>query len=274
MTSQENTVAAHQESESHPWSIYIVKHPQRSESPWFAAAKRTAHKILADPGPDGPPYGPGPWEMHHRGSLWVRSAGSWRMYVARAGIEWSMQFCADPAKVDRLRQDALALVNAFPETLPALTKLGYPEADEILRDEIKDADGVERYTDSLFNSCVPLSRADHQGILPRAAGEHHYPWPVKSGDFIRYDDFKLWVTLPDGTHGAVTPLGRRGSGDGRVRLVYARHGTPEGNAIARAQRLHKAVVLPPDHPVARKAFAKQNGRRRQDGPRRSAKTTG
>lgn len=59
--------------------------------------------------------------MHHRGSLWVRSAGSWRMYVARAGIEWSLQFCADPAKVDRLRQDALTLVNAFPETLPALT---------------------------------------------------------------------------------------------------------------------------------------------------------
>ena len=214
------------------------------------------------------------YEDHHGGAIWVKDATGWMCVQLPLGIEWSAQFCADPAKVDRLRQDALTLVNAFPETLPALTKLGYPEAEEILTDEIKDADGVERYTDSLFNSCVPLSRADHQGILPRGAGEHHYPWPVKSGDFIRYDDFKLWVTLPDGTHGAVTPLGRRGSGDGRVRLVYARHGTPEGNAIARAQRLHKAVVLPPDHPVARKAFAKQNGRRRQDGPRRSAKTTG
>src|SRR5437867_1287494 len=47
----------------------------------------------------------------------------------------------------------------LPGNTPALTKLGYPEAEEILTDEIKDADGVERYTDSLFNSCVPLSRA-------------------------------------------------------------------------------------------------------------------
>jgi hypothetical protein len=253
------TGGVHVEAEDHPWSAYIADHPQRTESTWFAAAKRTVHKILADPGPDGLPYGSGPWEMHHGGSLWVRSDGGWRMYLARAGIEWSTQFCADPAKIDRLRRDALTLVSAFPDTLPALAELGYRGAEEILNEEITDADGVGRYTDSLFNSCVPLTRQDHQGVLPAAAGEHHYPWPVKSADFFRRDDFQLWVTLPDGTHGAVTPLAPRGSGDGRVRLVYARHGTPEGEAVVFAQRRHKAVILPSEHTLARQAYARQDG---------------
>lgn len=258
MTSGTSVAAAHKTPpEDYPWSVFVVDHPRRAESRWFAAAKRVARKILADQATDTAPYGPGPWEMHHGGSLWVCSAGSWRMYLARAGIEWSMQFCADPAKVERLRQDSLALVHAFPDTLPALAGLGYEEADAILSEPIKDADAVARYTDSLFNACVPLTRLDHQGVLPAGAGEHHYPWPVKAGDFIRYDDFELWVTMSDGTHGAVTPLAPRGSGDGRVRLLYARHGTPEGDAVAVAQREHKAIVLPPDHPLARQAYAKQ-----------------
>ena len=113
MAPRTGTSATHKlPTENYPWSQYIVDHPKRSDSPWFTAAERTAHKILAEPGPDGFPYGQGPWEMHHGGSLWVRSAGGWRMYLARAGIEWSLQFCADPAKVDRLRRDALALVQA------------------------------------------------------------------------------------------------------------------------------------------------------------------
>jgi uncharacterized protein len=103
--------------------------------------------------------------------------------------------------VDRLRQDALALVQAFPQTLPELTRLGYSEAADILSQPVDDAGKVARYTDSVFNACVPLTRDDHQGILPTAAGEHHYPRPAKSGDFIRFDDFQLWVTLPDGQAG-------------------------------------------------------------------------
>lgn len=236
-----------------------MDHPKRTDSKWFTAAKSTAKKILGTLGDRTLPYGPGPWEMHHGGSLWVHGDDGWRMYLARAGIEWSMQFCADPAKVDRLRQDALALVQAFPTTLPALTELGYQEATEILSTPIKDADGVARYTDSLFNSCVPLSRADHQGILPSAAGEHHYPLPVKAGDFIRYDDFRLWVTLDDGTHAAVTPLNPRNSGDGRVRVLFARHGTAAADVVELAQKKNKAIILPAEDPVARQAFSAQNG---------------
>ncbi|MFD8521220.1 DUF6424 family protein [Streptomyces capillispiralis] len=260
-------------SGNHPWRIRLVSHARRRESAYFRAAKKTAKKILAELGEEDLPYGPRPsasehWEMHHGGSLWVRTTSGWRLYRARVGIEWSMQFCADPARVDRLRRDAAELVAAFPFTLPALAALGYEEAEELLRTPITDADGVEAWTDSLFNACVPLSRGDHQGILPKVPGEHHYPWPVKSADYIRYDDFHLWVTLPDGTHGAVTPVDRRGSGDGHVRLVHVPEGSTAADTLARAQDHGEMAVLPPNSSAALQAFAAQiePGRRTASGP--------
>jgi hypothetical protein len=114
------------------------------------------------------------------------------------------------------------LVTAFPDTLDGL--------DGLTTWATSEPDGVEAWADSLFNACVPLSTADHSGVLPEAAGEHHYPWPVKSADYFRYDDFELRVRLPDDTDAAVTPVDRRGSGDGHVRVVHAWHGTPAGGA--------------------------------------------
>ncbi|MEU6669166.1 DUF6424 family protein [Streptomyces sp. NPDC046727] len=261
------------ESENHPWRIRLVEHPKRFESSFFKAAKRTAHRILDQMDDADLPYGPRPvepdhWEMHHGGSLWVMTRGGWRMYRARVGIEWSMQFCAEPSRVDRLRQDAAELVAGFPETLPALAELGYEEAEELLRTPIEDADGVEAWTDSLFNACVPMSHGNHQGILPKVPGEHHYPWPVKGADFFRYDDFQLWVTLPDGTHGAVTPVDRRGSGDGHVRLVLASEGSQAADTLAEAQEQGLMAVLPPNSSPALQAFAGQiePGQRSASGP--------
>jgi hypothetical protein len=266
------------ESENHPWKIRLVEHPKRFESAQFRAAKKTAHEILREMEDADLPYGPRPvdpgpngsehWEMHHGGSLWVKGSGGWRMYRARVGIEWSMQFCADPEKVDRLRQEAAELVDAFPLTLPALSELGYGRAEDLLRTPIKDADGVEAWTDSLFNSCVPLSHGNHQGILPSVPGEHHYPWPVKGADFVRYDDFQLWVTLPDGTHGAVAPVDRRGSGDGHVRLAFVPEGSEAAATVAEAQDLGLMAVLPANSSVALQAFAQQvpPGRRTASGP--------
>ena len=274
-TSAEPSDGTHRESESFPWEIRLVDHPPRSESGAFRAAKRAARRILAEIRTEDLPYGSGPWEMHHGGSIWVKGERGWRMYRARVGIEWSMQFCADPARVDRLRLDAAELVDAFPLTLPALNDLGYEHAEELLHNKVTDADGVGSWTDSLFNACVPLSHDNHQGILPSVPGEHHYPWPVKGADFIKYDDFQLWVTLPDGTHAAVTPLGRRDSGDGHLRLVYARHGSRAADAIAAAQASGRMATLPPDSDLALQAFKQQiePGRRTASGPRRSHLTT-
>jgi Family of unknown function (DUF6424) len=257
VTSGTDGRGTHVQQEDNPWAINIVNHPNRAESGWFRDAKRTARKILATLDASTYPYGPGPWEMHHGGSLWVLTDAGWRMYLARAAIEWSLQFCADPAKVDRLRRDAKGLVGAFPQTIAALEELGYTGARAILDEEITDADGVARFTDSLFNSCVPLTRADHQGVLPRAAGEHYYPIPIKDGDFIRYDDFKLWVTIEDGTHAAFAPVAPRGSGDGHAELLYARHGTAASEALSAAMKQHKSVIAPPNHRAARTAFKHQ-----------------
>ncbi|GGX11428.1 DUF6424 family protein [Streptomyces chartreusis] len=270
--------------ENHPWEIQVVKHPERTQSSQFRAAKATAKLILAElAAADAElPYGPGPWEMHHGGSLWVKTeegGGGWRMYRARVGIEWSAQFCADPEKVDRLRREAAELIAAFPLTLPALDELGYKRARKLLDTPIEDADGVEAWTDSLFNSCVPLTTPDHSGVLPEAAGEHHYPWPIKAADYFRYDDFQLWVTLPDGTNAGVTPVGRRGSGEGELRIVHARHGSAAGDAVAEAQRRHMMAVVPPDSPIALAAFEQQipRGAKTAAGPlhnRRRAATGG
>ncbi|MEU6604376.1 DUF6424 family protein [Streptomyces shenzhenensis] len=261
------------EAESHPWQIRLVEHPKRFESSYFRAAKKTARKILDEMSDAELPYGPRPagsehWEMHHGGSLWLRGERGWLMYRARVGIEWSMQFCAEPVKVDRLRQEAAELVDAFPLTLPALAELGYEEAEARLRTPIENADGVEAWTDSLFNACVPMSRGNHQGLLPKVPGEHHYPWPVKGADFVRYDDFELWVTLPDGTHGAVAPVDRRGSGDGHVRLVHVPEGSKAADTVAEAQEQGLMAVLPPNSSAALQAFAGQiaPGRRTATGP--------
>ena len=89
---------------------------------------------------------------------------------------------------------------------------------------------------------------------------------------IRVSTSAGWISTPPTLNGAcwklgkfsgaVTPLKPRGSGDARVRLLYARHGTPEGDAVALAQAKHKAVILPPDHPLAEQAYAKQVKRER------------
>lgn len=254
----------HQLREDEPFEVNIVDHPSRGgDSRWFRAAKQAAKKILAtlddSTYPYPQPHAPKSWEMHHGGSLWVLTDGGWVMYRARVPIEWCMQFCADPGKIDRLRREAKTLVDAFPKTIPALEKLGYRDAEAILNEEITDADGIERYTDSLFNSCVPLSYEDHQARLPKAAGEHHYPIPIKGADFFRHDDFVLWVTNPeDGTNAAVVPVARRGRGDWRVQLVHARHGTRAGDALDTAVAEDKALILPPDHPLAVEAFQHQS----------------
>ncbi|MCT9081830.1 DUF6424 family protein [Streptomyces fulvoviolaceus] len=260
-------------SGDHPWKIRLVEHPKRTTSSHFRAAKTVVKKILAEMDDADLPYGPRPtasegWQMHHGGSLWVKGQKGWRMYRARAGIEWSMQFCADPARVDRLRREAAELVEAFPLTLPGLVELGYEEAEALLRDKIRNADDVEAWTDSLFNACVPLSAGNHQGILPKVPGEHHYPWPIKGADFFRFEDFQLWVTLPDGSHGAVAPVDRRGSGDGHIRLLHVPEGSAAADTVAEAQDLQMMAVLPPNSSAALQAFAHQiePGQRTASGP--------
>jgi hypothetical protein len=200
-------------------------------------------------------------QAHHGGSLWVFDGNGWFLLLNAAGVEWSAQWSADPAKVDALRVNAQRLYARFPETLTELARLGYPEARDILEKPITDAAGVARWTDSLFNSCVMLSPQLHTGVVsernPAAGGWHHYPKSIWDIQLTKRDDFQLWVVDEEGKPAAVAPVAPAGSGDGRVQVLYATEGTVLHHAHQEAAAAGQPHVLEAGHPVAQAAFARQ-----------------
>lgn len=265
----------HTEHEDHPWTIQIPDHEKRTESDEYEAS-RAAMNAMAK-GVHDFEFGASPFEDHHGGGLWLKDDEGWFLVRNLVGIEWSAQFCADPAKVDQLRVNARRLYAGFPA---AVTALGIRE---LLDTPIVDAAGVTAWTDSICNASVPLPHALHVGVIPGAVtgGIHHYPSPIAEIELIKRDDFDLWVTAPDGTVAAVVPVAPRGSGDGRTRLLLAASSPPAGTATpldhiveptAAAQPAgygiasepsvgvagaEGAVILAADHPVSIKAFARQ-----------------
>jgi hypothetical protein len=266
----------HPEHEDFPWLIAVVDHPPRTESAAYARSRDLMRKIVSattDWILAGPSY-----QDHHGGSVWVKDTHGWLCMQLPLGIEWSAQFCADPAKVDQLRQYAARVVAAFPETLPGYQSLGYSDGDRVLATSIEDAAGVAEWTDSIFNASLPLPAAAHTGILPTAAGYHHYPKPIIDIDHFRYADFQLFVSDPAGLPAVVVPVSPRGSGDGRVRLLAAHPrssyihrlsgpGSPVHPAAPPTATAHLAAdagpasaapdILAADDPLARTAFAGQ-----------------
>lgn len=244
----------HTESEDHPWIRNVSGHPARTDSPEY----KDARKLMMILAKRTSPFDDGPFQDHHGGGLWVFDGNSWHLFLNFAGIEWSMQFCSDPAKVDRLRDNAKHLIDRFPQTVPQYEALGYPQgrAEALLNTAIVDATGIAKWTDSIFNASVPLSGDNHTGVLPKAAGEHHYPKPVKDGDYVKHDDFVLWQ-VHDGTQVAAVPVAPRGSGDGRVAIDYATPGSALHKKLQRAHASGKVLIVPASHPIAQRAFAKQ-----------------
>ena len=260
---------AHAEHEDHPWTIQIPDHPKRDETPTYVAS-RAAMNAMAKSAADLF-YGPPPYQDHHGGGLWLKDQDGWFLVRNVAGIEWSAQFCADPGKVDLLRQNARRVYAAFPE---AVAELGIRD---LLDTPIVDAAGISSWTDSICNASMPFEPAFHTGVLPKAAtgGVHHYPSPIAEIDLFRRDDFELWVRDPKtGTLAAVVPMAPRGSGDGRVRVLLA--ASPEDPAATSplAMLAPQAAagtdllglpgapagdpsILPADHPLALAAFAAQ-----------------
>jgi hypothetical protein len=274
----------HPEHEDFPWLIAVVDHPPRTESAAYARSRDLMRKIVSAAS-DWILAGSG-YQDHHGGAVWVKDKQGWLCMQLPLGMEWSAQFCADPAKVDQLRQYAARVVAAFPDTLPGYQSLGYPDADRVLATSIQNADGISDWTDSIFNASMPLPAAAHTGVLPTAAGYHHYPKPIVDIDHFRYADFQLFVTDPAGLPAVVVPVAPRGSGDGRVRLIAAHPGSAYIHRLAgSASPAHEAApaaadlrlapdalaaenvpdqvagdqpdILPADDPLAREAFASQ-----------------
>jgi hypothetical protein len=237
----------------------IEGHAARTDSKEFRAARATVQKIIATLKPN--PYGDGPIQAHHGGSIWLYDGTTWRMVANWAGIEWSVQFCCEPAKVDALRQTAKVITDAFPQTIPQLKKLGYNDVD-ILTTPITDQASIARYVDSIWNSCVPIPQPGHTGSVgskaPLAAGVHNYPETMCAIPRVMRSDFSPFH-IDSGTQTAavVVPVAPRGSGDGRVRVVFAEKGHPLAAKKAAAKKAGKALVLSAENPLSKKAFAKQ-----------------
>jgi Family of unknown function (DUF6424) len=236
----------HPRSEDFPWMIAVVDHPDRRDSPAYVHSRTLMRKLVATT-PDWVLAGES-YQDHHGGAVWVKDGEGWMCLQLPLGIEWSAQFCADPAKVDRLRRYAARVVAAFPETLPGYQALGYSDARSVLETPVVDAAGVAAWTDSIFNASLPLPAAMHTGVLPTGAGYHHYPKPIVDIDHFRYDDFHLFVTDAAGLPAVVVPVSPRGNGDGRVRLLAAHPDSPYAHRLLHGP--HTGQVVATRHPAA------------------------
>jgi hypothetical protein len=202
-------------------------------------------------------YGPEPYEDHHGGGLWLKDEDGWFLVRNLVGIEWSAQFCADPAKVDKLRLNARRLYAAFPE---AVDELGIRD---LLDTPITDAAGVAQWTDSICNASVPLPKEDHTGVLPPLAGVHGYPSPVTEIQLFKFDWFELWHMSEETDEVvATTPLVAVQEGNEGTRAIFAAPVVPAAPAPMPRGALVSAgafgeeqdLILPPDHPFSEQAF--------------------
>ncbi len=245
----------HPEHEDDAWTVNVGDHPARADSPQYVRSRTLMVKLVGQCQPWW--FGDKPYQDHHGGGVWLKDSTGWLLVFGPAGIEWSAQFCADPAKVDMLRQLTARLVAGFPGTVAGYEAAGYHDAAGLLASPIKDADGVQAWTDGIFNASVAIPAGLHTGVLPQAAGYHHYPKPIVDIDRFKYDDFTLFVADPQGNPVAVTPVGRRGSGNGAVSVAWADPHTPLGRRKAASDEAGERLILPDTHPVAKAAFALQ-----------------
>lgn len=74
----------------------------------------------------------------------------WTWFKNTAVIWPGMEYSSDPERVDKLRQSAVRLLEAFPDTIPQLEKLGI-RVKGLLNKTIKTQEDVEQWANSIFN---------------------------------------------------------------------------------------------------------------------------
>src|ERR1043165_511690 len=239
-----------------PITYYTAGHPPRSDSPYYVKSRKALHKIVGTL--DNHYYGEEPIQDHHGGGLWVFDDEAWFFLRNLVGIEWSGQFCADPAKVDRLRLNARRLYAGFPRTFDELKTLGI-DLKALLDTPITDADGIAQWTDSICNASVPLPQPVHTGSVPKGGGVHNYPTPVTDIEFFKRDDFTLWVVDDEGHDAAVVPTHPHGSGKTDLHVIHSEPGSKLNRLHRAAEARGQGFVLPPGAPlhapIPRQAFA-------------------
>jgi hypothetical protein len=214
-----------------PVTYNTAGHPARKDSPYYVKSRKALHQVLGTL--EAPFFGPEPIQDHHGGGLWVYDDEGWFFLRNLVGIEWSGQFCADPAKVDLLRQNARRLYAGFPKSFDEFKTLGI-DLRALLDTPIKDPDGISQWTDSICNASVPLPQPVHTGTVPKGGGVHNYPTPVTDIAFFKRADFNLWVVDDEGHDVAVVPTHPPGEGKQDLHVIHTEPGS-------KLDRLHKAA---------------------------------
>jgi hypothetical protein len=258
--------AGHIQREDDPFEINIPDHEPRKDSPAYVVARKVMVDIVKDM--KDLFLGPSAHDQdHHGGGLWVKDEDGWFLIKNLAGMEWSQQFCADPAKVDKLRRFAQRIYKRFPESIPALKQAGFQDVEDVLGQTIDTSEKVARWCDSIFNASVPLSQPRHTGTVKPTrktstplleGGVHHYPTPITDIQLFKRDDFQLWVLDDEKQPAAVVPVGHRGSGEHDVRVAYATAGTDLHKKLAAAGKKGQFLRVSGTHSMAKQAFAAQN----------------
>lgn len=88
--------------------------------------------------------------IDHSGFIPVFDGSNWKVFRNSMTIFPGAENCADPAKVDVLRQNVVSLLDHYPDTLPQLEKLGV-RVRALLNREIKTYEDVVAWKNSLFN---------------------------------------------------------------------------------------------------------------------------
>jgi hypothetical protein len=85
------------------------------------------------------------------GYIPVYNGGTWTWFRNTAVIWPGMEYSSNPERVDKLRQNALELLAAFPDTIPQLEKLGI-RVKGLLNKQIKTQADIEAWANSIFNT--------------------------------------------------------------------------------------------------------------------------
>lgn len=238
-----------------PITYYTAGHEPRKDSAYYVTSRKALHRIMGTI--DKPFFGVEPVQDHHGGGLWLYDDDGWFFVRNLVGIEWSGQFCADPAKVDLLRQNARRLYAGFPKSFDEFKTLGI-DLRELLDTPITDSDGIARWTDSICNASVPLPQPVHTGTVPKGGGVHNYPTPVTDIYFFKRDDFALWVVDDEGHDAAVVPFYPHGSGRTDLHVIHTEPGSRLHRLHENAQARGQGLVISKDNPLhdhlARQAF--------------------
>lgn len=171
------------------------------------------------------------------GSCWVWDGqepyndGGWRLFLNRWAVDPAAIGCLDIAKVEAVRRQAQSLVNAFPQTMIALERVGCDHAG-IVDSPIVDEAGVIDWAHSIWNACLPLPTG-----VPSI---DEYPLAVCATVALTRPGFAVVHPDVDG-HVAVLPV------DGKnARVYWASPGTTYSRKVG--------TLLGPRHPVAVAAY--------------------